>query len=826
MAANMISNNNNTKSKNGGMARGGLMSNSSSASNISTATAASSVNLVNTTTGRNVVVCGSSGGGGGGIPVHPVNDGVTSLSDLRSYLQPINSTMSLPPGVCPYDHIIEMIRGLDLQDDGITMNHKIKSIETDFCNIVRDENMLCESMEYLNDKALEDGETALKFALLFASHNFDVLAMKETKVRTAMLTLLQKNFVNAENYRLHDRERLYNSITLLGEYYHRVRLADNSPINILGESLLGLLIREIKEEKNVNDVKLAKLILSQITLNGDLMRNLHKTEISQLLYHIRKNLIEQPNLKPTVKAIMLMTLDLFYSNFASLGSQLEVMYTKYFIMEDDDEGNNNQNSNQQTPSSQANSHQQQNQTNNSPQHQQQQQQNFTCPSTQLQQQQNSYDEVPLPSSSNNTSYENGDSGNVNDNTEDDPDSYKKWSEQVCEDSFEEYNGVESELNLSSSGGNQDQLNRSFGDERDRQHSSNRSYDNDSDRQSRNSRRSFQPRQSPRPLKQNFNSNEPLQNSRDSQNSGNEERDESKPLPRWRAPRFNRDDQNKDNRSRNAQRRFSASFDDDRQSIRSDGGSIRLYSINDRLKHAQEKIERSGNQSSYTGIANSNWDRQSQRDDRSERSYMSNYERGNNHRRGGGRHYNNRPTYDKPPRFQKNNKNSKDKNSDTWRSSNSNLQYVDENSSYNTNGPESNSRSSSRARTLPRPAKSRIDGNNQSNNYRRSQSPNSYQQRGGGGNHHHQHHNQHQNKNRSHKFGSRYSSQSSLASDASSTLDRRHHQRNRSFSRRTSSQQQQDLPNDIQHWNDKDTNSELVRNARQTTDYMNYLSSKK
>lgn len=355
-------------------------------------------------------------------------------------------------------------------------------------------------MEYINDKALEDGETALKFALLFASHNFDALAMKETKVRTAMLTLLQKNFVNAETYRLHDRERLYNSITLLGEYYHRVRLADNSPINILGESLLGLLIREIKEEKNVNDVKLAKLILSQITLNGDLMRNLHKTEISQLLYHIRKNLIEQPNLKPTVKAIMLMTLDLFYSNFASLGSQLEVMYTKYFIMEDDDEGNNNQNSNQQQQQQQPPSPQ--NQSNNSPQHQQQQQ-NYTCPSTTQLQQQNSYDEVPLPSSSNNTNYENGDSGNVNDNTEDDPDSYKKWSEQVCEDSFEEYNGAESELNVSGNGGNQDQLNRSFGDVREQRHSSNRSYDNDSDRQSRNSRRSFQPRQSPRPLKQNF-----------------------------------------------------------------------------------------------------------------------------------------------------------------------------------------------------------------------------------------------------------------------------------------------------------------------------------
>lgn len=348
-------------------------------------------------------------------------------------------------------------------------------------------------MAYINDKALEDGETALKFALLFASRNFDVLAMKETKVRTAMLTLLQKNFVNSETYRLYDRERLYNSIILLGEYYHRVRLADNAPITILGESLLSLLIREISEEKNVNNVKLVKLILSQITLNGGLLRNLHNADLSQLLYLIRKNLIEQPNLKPNVKAIMLMTLDLFYSNFESLGSQLEGMYSKYLIMEDDDDpedmGNNNQNL-------------------SSPAQQQQQQSSYnTCPTTTNTQRQgyrnetcNNYDEVPLPSSSNNTSYENGDSGNVNDNTEEDHDNYKRWNDQECGDSLEEC-----DINVGNSGG---VAGRGVGpysrnDDRDQLHSSNSRHENDPDRDSRNSRRSYQPRQSPRPLNQNY-----------------------------------------------------------------------------------------------------------------------------------------------------------------------------------------------------------------------------------------------------------------------------------------------------------------------------------
>lgn len=298
--------------------------------------------------------------------------------------------------------------------------------------------------------------------------------------------------------------------------------------------------------------------------------------------------------------------------------------------------------------------------------------------------------------------------------------------------------------------------------------------------------------------------------------------------------------------RNQQRRYSASFEDDRQSVRSEGGSIRLYSINDRLKHSQEKMERS-NGSQYNSLANSNWDRQSQRDDRSERSYISNYERGNNNHRRGGRNYNNRQMYDKPPRFQKNQHqrqlNNKDNNehirSDTWRRSNNNMtnSYQDENSSYPSNGPESNSRSSSRARTLPRPSKSNLDdANPNSPSYRRSsQSPthyaNQYNRGGSGGGA--------GSRNRSGRnYNARYSSQSSLASETSTnTLDRRHNRQNRNFERR--SQQQQ--PAQEQSWEDthsmhgqpeestwdtKDNNSELVRNARNTTKYMNYLSSKK
>ncbi|XP_011190328.2 myb-like protein U [Zeugodacus cucurbitae] len=760
---------------------------------------------------------------GTGVPV-------SNLNDVCNFLQPgnLNSAFNLPPGACSYDHLVEMIRGLDLQDDGIKMNHKIGAIRSDFCLLVHDENMLCECMDYINDKALADGDMALKFAMLFSSHNFDQLAMKDVKIRSAMLKVLEANYLNADTYRIHDKERLYNSITLLGEYYNRVRLADQSPITILGKSLLSLLIREVSALEPIN-VKLAKLILSQITLNGDIIRVKHKDELTQLLYHIRRNLIEQPALSATVKALLLMTLDMYYSNFTNLGTQLEQMYTKYLVQDVEDEGNNNVHVDMQPQSLPVYVP--------APQVQLVQPPPLSPLQPQLQSLNTSADSSVEAAS--NVALESDDRENDTNDLNDSLPSTKKWSEQVCEDACDEgefgseFNSYEHEYNDNAEGakGFETKKGGRLSNGSDKMNSSgNNSRRNDDDSSSRNARRSQKPRNSPRPLKHQQNAGNERDGPHDKvpPSQHDEDQDQTKPLPRWRAPRFNRENepQNNDGQQNNQQHRFSTSFDDD-QSVRSDGGSIRLYSINDRLRHSQEKMERSGN--NFNSIANSNWDRQSQHaDDRSERSYISNYERGNNYRRGN-RHYNNRQTYDKPPRFQKQQQQQQHKDtnihSNSWRQSRNNVMhnsYHDENSSYRSNGPESNSRSSSRARTLPRPGKSRHfeeadeSAANNASAYRRSQSPST--------------HRQHQQQ-RTRNFNTRYSSQSSLASEASSTFDRR--TRNRNFPRQT--QQRQDRWEDTHSvhgqpedntWDAKNDNSELVRNARQTAKYMNYLSSKK
>ncbi|XP_037958871.1 uncharacterized protein LOC119688262 [Teleopsis dalmanni] len=160
------------------------------------------------------------------------------------------------------DYIVNMIRGLNPEDDEVNMNEKIKYIKKQFCSLVQNKEQLFEMMAYINTKALIDKIVALKFGFLFSSELFDSLIVDGTNIRNVMLQILEKNYINSDIYRIYDRNRLYNSITLLGQYYHHVRLVYNTPIAILGISLLRLMTREVNGLDYIN-FELAKVIRAQ-----------------------------------------------------------------------------------------------------------------------------------------------------------------------------------------------------------------------------------------------------------------------------------------------------------------------------------------------------------------------------------------------------------------------------------------------------------------------------------------------------------------------------------------------------------------------------------
>lgn len=160
---------------------------------------------------------------------------------------------------------------------------------------------------YFNGKALEDGDFALNYAMLFTSHHFN--ALKEhlqssdgnSIFRAHILNMLQKNysslypntnpsvtfttqffllflplfllhFSDADNLRDNNVELFYNSITLLGEFYNRLHQKTH-PILIMGSSLFELLTKQLRREidectkdsAHVFDVQFSRLILAQVS---------------------------------------------------------------------------------------------------------------------------------------------------------------------------------------------------------------------------------------------------------------------------------------------------------------------------------------------------------------------------------------------------------------------------------------------------------------------------------------------------------------------------------------------------------------------------------
>ncbi|CRK95766.1 CLUMA_CG009223, isoform A [Clunio marinus] len=237
-----------------------------------------------------------------------------------------------------FEEICDLISDVDCNGDAIMQTLKLRTISEKFRTIVKDEKILSEIFEMFNCRCLISEEFILSFVAVVTSRQLESFTADGKNLRHATISILQKNNQNADNFKRDNLSKFYNSVRLHGEYFNKARLSGGIPINIIGKSLLSIINVELEKElRNIFHLKtdeFAKIILSQITLNGNLLKTRHKTDIEQTLFNIRKCLIEINSLTSKTKAFLIMTLDLYYSNFTNIGDSLEKMY-KAFLIEDD-----------------------------------------------------------------------------------------------------------------------------------------------------------------------------------------------------------------------------------------------------------------------------------------------------------------------------------------------------------------------------------------------------------------------------------------------------------------------------------------------------------
>lgn len=124
-----------------------------------------------------------------------------------------------------------------------------------------------------NAHSLDDENFTNSLVFFITSRQMDSFSVNGKILRHSMVSILQKNFQNSDNFKRDNMEKFYNSVKLLGEYFNKARLSNGVPINIIGQSLLNLINVELEKElRNICHLKgddFAKLVLSQVS-NGNL----------------------------------------------------------------------------------------------------------------------------------------------------------------------------------------------------------------------------------------------------------------------------------------------------------------------------------------------------------------------------------------------------------------------------------------------------------------------------------------------------------------------------------------------------------------------------
>lgn len=231
--------------------------------------------------------------------------------------------------------ISEIVRKVKPDGDPIMFSKQIQHVGQFMVEGCRTDAEIRALFQELNQLALQNEDAAINLAHILTSRFMETIKFQQsqTTVRNEVLRILQGNFANHQSYKADRLEKAYAALTLLGEFYNLIRISDQ-PIGILGQSLLQLLEQELQEVlhgKVTLGSNLAKLVSTQITLNGLLWKKHEGEKLNAFLDTVRRVIVEAEGKNSRRgKAYLLLGLDLYYSNFtANAMISLQKVYGPY-----------------------------------------------------------------------------------------------------------------------------------------------------------------------------------------------------------------------------------------------------------------------------------------------------------------------------------------------------------------------------------------------------------------------------------------------------------------------------------------------------------------
>ncbi|XP_066262149.1 uncharacterized protein [Euwallacea similis] len=245
----------------------------------------------------------------------PITNNVSpnfSNQDNRKYVDALEDFTSL----------INKIKQINLEDDGIKFNQKIRYIVEGWNQDCQNGSEVERSFEAIHHSCLQDAELATKLVHLIASRTFLSQEVREQNIRLMFLRKLQDNFEACNQLQSSNPMMFRNSIQLMAEFFNKARLANGQHFSFMATPLL-IYLDILLESTDIADLK---LFTSQLHLNGNALKQECPEKVAELLSKLRLKICSDKKYPKDSKLCLLLALEISNNRFAILPPDTQIFY--------------------------------------------------------------------------------------------------------------------------------------------------------------------------------------------------------------------------------------------------------------------------------------------------------------------------------------------------------------------------------------------------------------------------------------------------------------------------------------------------------------------
>ncbi|CAH0550645.1 unnamed protein product [Brassicogethes aeneus] len=221
-----------------------------------------------------------------------------------------------------YMDLANKVKKLNVNDDGILFNQKIKYILENWKECCSNGEEVEKSFEYLYEACLQDIDLASKTVLMISSRTFISQEVHDQNIRMMFLRKLQEIFEGCHQLQKSNPIAFRNSIQILGEFYNKARLANGEQFTFMASPLVSYLDM-LLEATNVDDLK---LFTTQLYLNGSSIKNEIPEKIIEIIIKVRQLLSSDKKIVRDGKLWLLLALEVSNNRFTILPAEAHSFY--------------------------------------------------------------------------------------------------------------------------------------------------------------------------------------------------------------------------------------------------------------------------------------------------------------------------------------------------------------------------------------------------------------------------------------------------------------------------------------------------------------------